>query len=77
MLKNDPAAGFPQLWLAAIDLRLLDSGDPSSAPLWLPFQELTQRNHLGFWSERVPCTDASTCGVEDVCENGRCVPVIQ
>jgi hypothetical protein len=80
VLKNsaDPSGGLPQLWLAAIDLRTLDSGDPSSAPIWLPFQEVRQRNHLGFWSEKVTCqTQASACGELEVCVQGGCTPIIQ
>src|SRR4029079_12273478 len=53
-----------QLWLSAIDLARLGSGDPSLPPVWLPFQDVTQRNHLGFWTEQVDCrVDATGAGV--------------
>jgi hypothetical protein len=80
VLQNsaDPTGGAPQLWFAAIDLRRLDSGDPSSAPIWLPFQEVRQRNHLGFWTEKVSCqTGTSPCGEDEVCVQGGCTPIIQ
>ena len=40
------------------------------------FQEVAQRNHLGFWTERVAC-QTSTCGAEEVCVDGQCTPIIQ
>ncbi len=82
VLKNSraPQGGWPQLWLSAIDLDELDAGDPSSAPIWLPFQEVTQRNHLGHWTERVVCrAGAATtggCGENERCDQGQCVRVI-
>jgi hypothetical protein len=80
VLKNSanlPGA-LPQLWLSAIDLGKVSTGDPSSAPIWLPFQDVRQRNHLGYWTEKLPCTDAATgCGEGAVCTNGACIPIIQ
>ncbi len=52
----------PQLWMAGIDLRNLASGDPSFAPVWLPFQQVDQNNHLGYWTEKVICSLESGCG---------------
>jgi hypothetical protein len=80
VLQNslDPTGGLPQLWFAAIDLRTLDSGDPSSAPLWLPFQEVRQRNHLGFWTEKVSCQAGTTpCSEFETCVQGGCTPIIR
>jgi hypothetical protein len=82
-LKRDTTGGAPQLWLSAIDLRKLAAGgDPSSAPVWLPFQEVTQRNHLGFWTTQVGCRleadgSSSGCGEREACREGRCVMVVQ
>src|SRR5207244_4072957 len=51
----------PQLWMSAIDLGKaqaeLGAGDPSSPPFWLPFQDPTQKNHTGIWTQEVACTD--------------------
>jgi WD40 repeat protein len=68
--------GQPQLWFAAIDLRRLAQGDPSWAPVWLPFQEADQTNHLGFWTEVITCQEDEKCGEFAVCKAGACVPVI-
>jgi hypothetical protein len=70
MLPNSRApAPVPQLWMAAIDLRRLPD-DPSFAPLWLPFQDVTENNHLGFWTEHVGCrVDAN--GVSIGCDDGQ------
>jgi len=75
------AGGLPQLWMSAIDLRKLPSGDPSLPPVWLPFQDVAQQNHLGFWTEQVGCrvqTDGSSvgCGDGEYCNGGHCVTAI-
>jgi hypothetical protein len=70
----DPKGGHPQLWLSSIDLRRLP-GDPSSPPLWLPFQNPTVANVLGAWTERLACGPPSPCGEGTRCESGRCVPL--
>lgn len=80
MLENtriaEPAERLPQLWLSRFDPSRLESGDPSSAPVWLPFQQLDQRNHLGLWTERVSCGDdsqqVSVCGPDEVCIDSSC-----
>lgn len=64
----------PQLWLAAIDLRRLGEGDPSWAPVWLPFQDVTQNNHLPFWTEALGCKEDVDCGGGATCQAGTCVP---
>jgi hypothetical protein len=64
----------PQLWLAAIDLRRLAGGDPSWAPVWLPFQEPDQNNHLPFWTEALGCTEDADCGPGATCKNSGCLP---
>jgi hypothetical protein len=75
------AGGSPQLWITAIDPRLAQAGgDPSSAPVWLPFQSVKERNYMGCWSERVGCRlDAGGqsigCGAQEVCSNGACAMV--
>lgn len=80
LLKNgiDPLGGWPQLWLAAVDLRKLPAapavGDPSSAPVWLPFQDPRLASVLGAWTERLVCGERSPCGAGASCDAGRCVP---
>jgi hypothetical protein len=82
LLKNGtlPAAQtHPQLWFSAIDLRKLSS-DPSYAPIWLPFQEITQNNHLGYWTEIITCARSTGAGCdtnEQSCVNGSCVPIVR
>jgi hypothetical protein len=72
-LKNsvDATGGWPQLWLAAIDLRKLP-GDPSSAPVWLPFQDPRRTNVLPVWVERLICAPASPCPDGSSCLFGEC-----
>lgn len=60
----------PQLWLAAIDLRQLPAGDPSSAPVWLPFQDVTQANHLPYWTEALGCMTGTAPGGTGGCPEG-------
>lgn len=50
---NQPT-GVRQLWLVGFDLTRAKGGtDPSFAPLWLPFQEVTTSNHIGQWTQKV------------------------
>ena len=62
-----------QLWMAAIDLRAVEpGGDPSLPPFWLSFQDITETNHLPFWTAQVACTadgvSYAHCGADEVCE---------
>ncbi|MDX2021370.1 MAG: hypothetical protein SF187_14105 [Deltaproteobacteria bacterium] len=80
MLKNSATQdnARPQLWMSAIDLRNLGSGDPSLPPVWLPFQDIGQQNHLGYWTEKVACRKegGAGCGEGEVCDNGQCGRVV-
>ena len=71
--SNIPA----QLWLSMLlDFDRLPD-DPSSAPVWLPFQSFGQKNHLAYWCDEVPCrTDVppeQECGSDETCQ-GRGLP---
>jgi hypothetical protein len=52
--------------------------DPSGAPVWLPFQNFGQKNHLAYWTEKIPCrvdVDMSDdCGSDEACVDGECQP---
>ncbi|MEP7050252.1 MAG: hypothetical protein ABJB12_07870 [Pseudomonadota bacterium] len=73
-LPNSPA----QLWLSVLDFDRLPD-DPSSAPVWLPFQGFGQKNHMAYWTDKVPCrTDVDPefeCGLYEYCAQGECLPV--
>ena len=63
--------------MSFVDLRNLRP-DPSYAPVWLPFQRLTERNHLGYWTEQVPCrSTAPQCGTDEECVDGACQVVVR
>lgn len=67
---------WPQLWLTAIDLQRLvaePGADPSSPPIWLPFQSMTSENSQPAWSARVPCTSGIGCGAGASCIGDRCL----
>ena len=75
--KGPNGAQRAQLWMSAIDLSKATVGsDPSFPPIWLPFQNITQTNHLPFWTTAVTCASAGTvadaCGDGQVCRNGIC-----
>lgn len=64
-----------QLWMSAVDTTKLPA-DPSSPPIWLPFQDPTQPGHLGLWTKDVKCrTDVggSPCAFGQVCTGDVCV----
>lgn len=44
---------FPQLWMFAFYPGRVGSADPTSPAFRLPFQNLTSRNHIAQWTERV------------------------
>ncbi|HEY3665833.1 MAG TPA: hypothetical protein VGL19_07535, partial [Polyangiaceae bacterium] len=64
-----------QLWLSVLDFDRLPD-DPSSAPVWLPFQTFGQKNHLAYWTDKVRCrADHSepACGADEQCsQDGVC-----
>jgi hypothetical protein len=83
LLRNSELTSYlyPQLWMSVIDVDRLEgaapgSVDPSAAPVWLPFQELNQRNHLGYWAEKVACDpeDELSCGLD---EDAFCDPTLK
>ena len=58
-----------QLWLSVLDFDRLPD-DPSSAPVWLPFQTFGQKNHLAYWTDKVRCRQDPSepqCGSDEVC----------
>lgn len=67
--SNVPA----QLWLSVLDFDRLPD-DPSSAPVWLPFQSFGQKNHLAYWTDNVPCRKDLTeqCGPDETCKDQVC-----
>jgi hypothetical protein len=82
-IVENNASGVPQLWVTSIDVRKAQTpdDDPSSAPVWLPFQDFTKRNYLGTWAERVGCRVAAGgqsigCGEAEECLNGACAMVV-
>jgi len=70
-----------QLWLAAFDPKKGEQGvDPSFPAVWFPFQDLSGGNHIAQWVttvERKPCIDKSECETGEICDNGKCVPVVK
>jgi hypothetical protein len=69
--EPDDSSKIAQLWMSAIDVTKLPE-DPSSPPVWLPFQDPRQPGHLGTWTNDVKCrTDVGGTG----CDFGqRCAP---
>lgn len=63
-----------QLWMSSISVAdALVGEDPSSPPIWVPYQSVTSRNHLAYWTEALRCNDAYPCGPGQLCtSDGRC-----
>jgi WD40-like Beta Propeller Repeat len=77
--QTDDKARVAQLWMSAVDTGKLPE-DPSSAPIWLPFQDATQPSHLGLWTRDVKCrTDigGSGCDFGQKCVNEVCVVTVK
>jgi hypothetical protein len=75
-LRNarEAGGGHAQVWLTTLDLRR--AGDPSSAPVWLPFQFLYRHvtNNLAVWTERLVCNAQVVCPSGTRCDAGSCKP---
>jgi len=79
--SSPPGWKHPQIWMAAVSLANLRSGqDPSYAPIWLPYQDTTQDNHIPYWTEVITCSgnvDVAPCGDDEVCTpQGTCAPIV-
>ncbi len=80
LLDNDAkpdAQRIAQLWMSEVDVSKLPE-DPSSAPIWLPFQDPTAPGHLGIWTKEVKCrTDqgGAACAPGQRCVANVCVVV--
>ena len=62
-----------QLWLSAIDLSRVGTGqDPSSPPVWLPAQRRGVDNRRPLWTARIPCGGPADCGLGADCVDGSC-----
>ena len=66
--------------MSAIDLDRakseLGASDPSYPPFWLPFQDPTEKNHSGIWTNDVACSMDADCPSEFSCTAGVCTPKI-
>jgi hypothetical protein len=67
------STGRAQLWMFAIDLDKLDSGDPSFAPIWLPHQEISDQNFTPYWTEILPCELDTAGGCQGCVGKESCV----
>lgn len=83
LLDNDATPSFKarvaQLWMSEVDITKLPE-DPSSAPIWLPFQDPSVAGHLGIWTKEVKCrTDAggAPCAAGQMCVNSVCVVTVK
>jgi hypothetical protein len=70
------AGAQTQLWMIAVDLTKLGTGqDPSFPAFWLPFQDVNGGNHIAQWSTavvRANCTGTNDCPAREACIDGVC-----
>ena len=66
--------GNSQLWMFALDTSALTPGsDPSSAPIWLPYQEPTDLSLTPYWAEILPCQSDPSGGCAGCVSGEQCV----
>ncbi len=66
-------AGNSQLWMFGLDLSKLAAGsDPSYAPIWLPYQDLTDLSLNPYWAETLPCQSAAAGGCQGCVTGEHC-----
>jgi hypothetical protein len=72
---REPGMRTSQLWMAAF--RPTTRGaDPSTPAFWLPFQNITQGNHIAQWVpslQRQGCGTGMMCAAGETCIGGRCL----
>jgi len=61
-----------QLWMFAVDTSKLAAGDPSYAPIWLPYQDSNDSSFAPYWAVTLPCTTdpaagCKGCTADEVC----------
>ena len=70
-----------QLWMVGFDPKRAEQGqDPSFPAFWFPYQDPGGGNHIAQWVttvERQPCIDKSECQAGEICDNGKCIPVVK
>lgn len=64
------ASGQTQLWMFAVDVTA--AGDPSFAPVWLPYQDVDDGSLTPYWTETLPCS-ADPTGCEGCVGTESCV----
>lgn len=70
---DDEGLARSQLWMFGLDLKKVGQGDPSFAPVWLPYQDIEDSNLTPYWTETLPCA-ADPSGACAGCTSGeKCV----
>lgn len=68
--------GTAQLWMAAFRPNRMGTDQVSAPAFWLPFQNMSQGNHIAQWVatvRRQECGASMTCGASEFCVEGRCI----
>jgi hypothetical protein len=73
MQAEDAGASPTQLWMFGIDVAQLGQGDPSFAPIWLPYQELTDGSLTPYWTEVLPCSADANGGCKGCAGGEQCL----
>lgn len=71
--SREPGARTAQLWMAAFRPARAVGGDGSAPAFWLPFQSLSEGQHIAQWAEAVQrqgCSSDADCNPQE-----RCLPV--
>ncbi len=70
---EDAGASATQLWMFAVDLTKLGQSDASSAPIWLPYQDLADGSLTPFWTEVLPCSADADGGCKGCAGGEQCI----
>jgi hypothetical protein len=69
----DPNCTQPQIWMAAVSLEDLASGnDPSFPAFWLPFQDVTAHNHIAQWVDQIVAPPTGCANIGQSCAAQMC-----
>ena len=62
-----------QLWMFAVDTSKLGTSDPSYAPIWLPYQDISDSSFTPYWTETLPCTSDPKGGCKGCVDGEECL----
>jgi hypothetical protein len=62
-----------EIWMFAVDVSKVGTGDPSYAPVWLPYQDLYDGSITPYWTSILPCQSDPSGGCTGCVAGEECI----